>query len=491
MNKINFSFVFRPCFILVIFAVASACASDFGDINNNPNVPSKATSDLVLTTVLRSTFFTNFTLGNESGLARHVAHTNYNEIEQYSFDQNQGLWNHCYIMNKNIDEIIKLAEQENNQGNIAKGYILKAYNASKLTDLWGDVPYYESNTNILTPAYDIQKEIYLGEGGILDLLRKAEEILSKSNAVSTDILYKGDGEKWRRLGNSLSLRYLIRISNRIKEIQEIDIVAEIERISKLPLMEENSDNAALSYLSTSPNMNPFYEMREGSFETYRMSYEMEQIYNKYQDPRIREWFAPTTNSVNTNQPKYKGVKVGLSSTSLTKIGYSPSEVSMVGSYYRNTPNKAAAIVITASEVKFLLAEAALKGFISQSVTDLYEDGVKLSIVQYTGDSSLAEEYCAQDGVKYDATRGIEQIIEQKWISLFSIGFEAWFDYLRTGLPKFEPLIDNRNPKAGEVPSRYYYPENEQTLNAENYNNALKKAGGKDDINTPLWWEMNN
>ena len=53
----------------------------------------------------------------------------------------------------------------------------------------------------------------------------------------------------------------------------------------------------------------------------------------------------------------------------------------------------------------------------------------------------------------------------------------------------DAIIDNRNPTAaGEVPSRFYYPTDEQALNQENYQAAVDRHGGTDDINTPLWWE---
>ena len=73
--------------------------------------------------------------------------------------------------------------------------------------------------------------------------------------------------------------------------------------------------------------------------------------------------------------------------------------------------------------------------------------------------------------------------------MFFVGYEAWFDFLRTGLPEQTPVLDNRNPTAaGEIPSRFYYPEDEQALNMNNYQEAVDRQGGTDDINSKLWWE---
>lgn len=485
-NNRLFIVVITTCLALLL----GSCDRGFGEINTNPNIPSQGTSDLILISVLRSTVFGQFSLGNSSGLARHVVHTNYNEIEQYAFDDNQGSWDNYYSLIKNTNEIIRLAEQEGNKGNVAKGYVLKAFIASQLTDLWGDVPYFEANSGTLTPKYDSQKDIYTSKGGIIDLLEQADLLLSNASQLSSDILYKGDLMKWRKLSNSLRLRYLLRISKRVGDSGDLDIAKEIRKVAVLPLMESNADNAELKYLSTFPNMCPFYEMREGSYETFRMSSELEDIYNKYHDPRIEVWFFPTTTSKSSSKYEYKGVPAGLSSTSLKEIGYSASDVSMIGGYYRSTPNAASAILMTVSEVKFLLAEAAARGFIP--ATDLernYIQGISLSIEYYCGNPQLVSNYLNQNGVKFDPKRGIEQIMVQKWLASFGIGYEAWFDFLRTGYPNFAPLKDNRNPsKSGEIPYRYYYPEKEQTLNADHYLSAIKLTGkDKDDVNTPLWW----
>ena len=83
----------------------------------------------------------------------------------------------------------------------------------------------------------------------------------------------------------------------------------------------------------------------------------------------------------------------------------------------------------------------------------------------------------------------ELLIYVKLILNSYLGYEAWFDFLRTGLPVQNQLLDNRNPSApGEVPSRFYYPEDEQALNTANYQEAIKRQGGEDNINTKLWWE---
>lgn len=139
-----------------------------------------------------------------------------------------------------------------------------------------------------------------------------------------------------------------------------------------------------------------------------------------------------------------------------------------------------------SEVKFLEAEAIVRGYAAGDARALYEEGIKLSMNYYGVEIG---EYLTQDGVSYAEATALAQIMQQKWLSLFMVGYEAWFDFLRTGLPRQNVLLDNRNPSdPGGIPSRFYYPESEQAVNGANYREALDRQGGNDNINTQLWWE---
>ena len=58
-----------------------------------------------------------------------------------------------------------------------------------------------------------------------------------------------------------------------------------------------------------------------------------------------------------------------------------------------------------------------------------------------------------------------------------VGYENWFDFKRTGLPKQTLPLDNRNPGGStKIPSRFYYPETEQAVNKSQYEAALKAEG---------------
>jgi hypothetical protein len=444
----------------------------------------------LLTPVVRTLVQHQFNYGNGADLARHVARTNYNEIEQYAFGTNEGAWNLYYLQLNNIEEMIRVAGRDGKTSTRAVACILKAFTAASITDLWGDAPYFNAGAGgrQTAPAYDSQKDIYTKEGGILDLLETAEDLLSNPQAdlLPQDILYAGDRMKWRRLGNSLRLRYLMRISNRATEVP--GLAEAIRQTAGLPLMESNRDNALLPYLAANPNQCPVYVMRAGEFEYVRMSREMEETLNRMNDPRRAVWFAPAAGSP-PGQPLYAGIPSGCTSTTLSHIGYSEPDVSLLGDYFRARPDGCSAVWMNCSEVMFLLAEATIKGYVAGDAAAWYLKGISASVEYYC--KSLPDgAYLAQPEVAFDSSKGLQQIMTQKWLAQFFVGYESWFDYLRTGYPEMAPLLDNRNPtRPGETPSRFYYPEDEQALNAAHYAEAVShQSGGNDDINTKLWWE---
>ncbi|MEL7535416.1 MAG: SusD/RagB family nutrient-binding outer membrane lipoprotein, partial [Bacteroidota bacterium] len=55
---------------------------------------------------------------------------------------------------------------------------------------------------------------------------------------------------------------------------------------------------------------------------------------------------------------------------------------------------------------------------------------------------------------------------------------------RTGLPEITPGPDNVNNN--QVPLRFTYPTAEQALNGDNWNAAVDRIGGDDNINAVMW-----
>ncbi|MDE7442797.1 MAG: SusD/RagB family nutrient-binding outer membrane lipoprotein, partial [Muribaculaceae bacterium] len=78
------------------------------------------------------------------------------------------------------------------------------------------------------------------------------------------------------------------------------------------------------------------------------------------------------------------------------------------------------------------------------------------------------------------------IAEQKYLSLFWVGFEAYHELRRTGYPVISIgkgcTYNNR-----EYPQRLFYPTNTVGSNSANVQEALDRMGGENNLRTAVWW----
>lgn len=90
-------------------------------------------------------------------------------------------------------------------------------------------------------------------------------------------------------------------------------------------------------------------------------------------------------------------------------------------------------------------------------------------------------------VPYNNT--VEQIINQKYVALFWVGYESWYEYRRTGFPKLK--IGTATSNDHVLPTRFQYPDNTANVNVANYQAQLERLRtvykGGDDMKTPVWW----
>lgn len=145
-------------------------------------------------------------------------------------------------------------------------------------------------------------------------------------------------------------------------------------------------------------------------------------------------------------------------------------VSQLAAVFRKaSDNLLKARLSSASEVAFILAEAALKGWSAGSAEVHYNDGVKFSLESWGVGAQYAN-YIDNIGVAYAGTQN--QILEQKWIAGFANALEAWFDWRRTGLPAMAaPGNGSLQPV---LPVRLIYGSNEINVNKANAEAAINR-----------------
>jgi len=471
---------------ILCLLILSSCTKDFEEINTNPNSPNSVQPELLLRQVIydfgEQMSYEGFAAGDL--LSQHRTALDFNFFDRHALKSPQLGGNPWPIFYTNLrdNQILLEKAQENETFAVYEGpaLILKAYMAAGLTDLFGDVPYFEAFNGIagtVTPAYDKQEAIYFDENGILDNLNKGITAINNySDAIPLkgDILFNGNLENWVKFANSLKIKALMRVS------AKRDVATELQTIYNTGnFLKSNSENATFDFTNSEPNSFRLAQLRIGDFNNYVLSETMEEILKNLEDPRIGVFFKPTTNSMGS---EFNGLINGIdaSQTSIELGNYSLS-----GRIFREDTSTLDANFLTAWETYFFLAEAAEKGYINADPKMLYETGVTLAF-QYWN-TPLPANYLSGTGA-YNAPQStpLKQIITQKWIANILNGYEGWTEYRRTGFPEFKPVAASLND--GLIPVRLPYPAEEEALNAENYQEAATATQGNS-INVKVWWDQ--
>lgn len=478
------------------------CTSDFEEINKNPNNPEVVTPDLLLSGVQRDMIGT--VLGEAWGIGnivvQHTAKNQFVNEDRYLWGELNSIWNGVYDNMRDVQAMISLSETTNETNYKGVALIMRAWMFSLATDCYGDVPYSQAIKakldGIYYPVYDSQEDIY---EGILADLEEANTLLKNALNVKGDLIYNGNVSKWRKLANSLRVRYLMRISDRV------DVSADLQAImsdpANNPVFEGspgkwNEDNAVYTYLSNSPDQFPLYSTRIGSFNEFRASKTMMDKLVGLNDVRYKVFFRPTPETeatASTADDVYVGIPNGMDDVSALTYNGGPQFQSRIGIlYYEQAVSEAGkavakGVIMTYAELQFILAEARERGLITVGdASAYYANGINASFSYYG--LTMDGAYITQPDVAYSGTLAekLEKIGTQKWISFYYQGMEAWFDWRRTGYPVLVASVDNQNED--RIPVRFIYPIIEQSLNASNRSSAVSRQGS-DDINTKVWWDV--
>lgn len=404
-------------------------------------------------------------------------------------------------------EIKRITGGEENSHAFQLAQILKVASLHRFTDMWGPIPYSMVGTGELTTAYDCQKEVY---HLFFVELEKAVEVLGEftlNNPGSRpladyDLVYNGDYLKWMKFANSLKLRLAMRLSYVEPELAK----QKAEEAVKHPagLIEINDNNAVVKTSNGIKIDNPLYTIWS-SYNDIRMGASMFSFMTGYEDPRLEKFFAK---GLINEKADYYALRNGVSVVSQSdyKDFSSPNILS-------DTPLE----WLTASEVAFLKAEGALRGWaMGTDAKQAYENGIRLSFAKCG--ATRADEYIVDNKsvpVKYSNPKfsnqtinamttitiawnaktnfeeQLERIITQKWIAIYPNGQEAWSEFRRTGYPKLFPVMTNNS--GGTIDTRIQvrrlpFPKCEYTTNEENVKKAIALLGGPDTGGTKLWWD---
>lgn len=488
MNKIYSYTIFTLLFISIF-----GCAQ-FEEFNTNPNEPTQVSAGVLLPNAIRESVNTAvdaaFLVGNNA--AQLTAKTLRLEVDAYNWNAFPKYWEGWYESLTDLNSIEKLAIEQGNQQLQGVVIVLRSWVFENLTNAYGNIPYFEAANGAegnFTPAYDNQQDIYTD---LLAELERANSLLQSEGSIEGDILLNGDAIKWQKFGNSLRLRLLMYASN------QLDVSADFaEIVDNEPIMSSNDDNVQLVYTGSFPNEFPLIPLKIGDADAVAISKTSLDVMLENSDPRLHRYTRPNNDDF-TDITDFVGAINGQG------VDCSKAGASRLGLPYYNYPDllKAAdfgltnadGIIMQYSETAFLLAEAIEKGWVNGDSEIEYRNGIQSSMeynqVDYaTFGYADFEDFYSSSNVTYST---VTDIWEQKWLSLFFTGLEPYFELRRwyneggnsfDGIPFINASCGNTN--GDRLPFRFLYPGEEQSLNAQNYDEAVTEIGGNDQ-NASMW-----
>ncbi|MEP7256937.1 MAG: SusD/RagB family nutrient-binding outer membrane lipoprotein [Flavitalea sp.] len=487
----TYTTIILTCAALFFFA---GCTKNFDSINTDPRLVGSgiASPSLILTKVQKESVFN--LMEQDSRLEVYTGYTGHttttNALIKGPWDEPFGTFYTSFIVN--ISEAVRLSADDEKLANInAAARIWKVWLFSRLTDLYGDIPYFSAAKNVNevdpAPAYDKQQDIY---NDFFKELKEAVDVLkaddgSRKAMGNQDLLYKGDIASWIRFGNSLRFRLAMRVRYADPALAALNV----QEVINDELITDNSQNALIkagdANQPSNENKNPYFNGIAGGAKEFRWaSFTLAENLTKLNDPRASVFIKPSSVGdyfgiflcISTDE---KAVNIGRPDNSDSELG----DIAWRPDFTFR--------LLTAPEVYFLRAEAALEGITTEDANDQYFAGIDASMDYFNIAGADKTDYLASAAGSLSGTseEKLEMIITQKWLANFLQFDEAYADFRRTGYPRIyvghAPSDTN-----GEVPRRIQYPLSEYNSNNAKVMEAVGRLSGGDNLTSKVWWDAN-
>lgn len=526
-------------YILTAFSLIglTTSCSDFGDVNNDPMNLNAGIVDykMVFTQVEAQVCGSDWDVWRNgciytACMLQHTASVDwsYGGFYTWSDQYNGAYWTGFYSGGRAaIRNIIDVMNNWEGMPAYANEYqmcrILKAYMFQIMTDLYGDVPYFDAGKGyaespVPYPAYDKQEDIYN------DLLKELDEAQSSLNASApntigaADVIYGGDAAKWKKFANSLMLR----VAMRLTKVAPQTATTWVKKAISNGLFTSNEDNAMVKHVggSTSDDSAEPYAKIFASADTQAF-YLSETFINMLRDdPRLpliatvctkdpKPGYGAADYDLGDNTPdKQRGMPVGYDvKGGEWDLGKAPGYPGVNWRTVYSLPNRtvyarpdAPSMLVTYAATQLLLADAAIRGFITDNAETYYKNGITAAMKQFsvydkassTIDDSQISAYLNAKPLSSDKETALEQINKEYYIHTFCCEYETFANWRRTGYPKLIPAQKaasySGNVTNGEIPRRFMYPTSESTNNPVNYSEAVKRLNGGDKMSSRVWWD---
>ncbi len=512
-----------------------SCTKDFEEINKNPFQPTETEIGPLFNAVVGSLqlgwneqfYVHNEVLYKQTQLGALTA-----EAWSNLSIGTEEIWANYYqalALVRDIENRIEALEKErspeslNNLKGMVK--IITAYKTFRVTDLFGDIPFFNAGRGFegleyVRPEFDTQEEIY--KYLLNDLQWAAENIDYVNDSINGQAYYDisqfdnllyGDLEMWVKFANSLRLRHAMRMAE-----VEPDLAAEIigEIITnELPVLEGyNVDLPILESVcmwpreqnwlrqSASWSFREHKNLRMGTTVWHQISNHDSLDGSGIFDPRAFVFFetnnegdwVPYPQIPGPNTPPAGGIPYGNHRDLNYTIKGDDCIYSPFNYYLTRDEYDAPEVLITGAEVHYIKAEAYMRGVgvpvdLDQGNSEYFE-GARASVEFWSDVMENTERWTNIDpgfagtnafnvaNLIFMTEDKLALIYAQRWLDAFRQPWEAYALARRT----------KATPREGDPINHYRlpYPPSEIENNPANAADAISRQGG-DEPTVKLWW----
>jgi len=470
-------------FYILSFALLFTSCKKYLAINDTPNNPIVVPPSVLLPTTTAGLAFAN---SNELGRAASVL-MQYNTgianqvVQEDIFNLDNLLDNQWSneVYGRTIQNLRILIRdyQETSPAYSGVAKLQLAYIFSVATDLWGDAPYSQAGYGLefQSPRFDKQEDIYLGNSsmqitGLFDMVKDGLADLDKPSIlkpglkddmvyakIAADTVNNANLVKWKRVGNTLLLKFALQISNRNAALAKSTID---QVISGNNYINSNSLDFEVPFGSTTGNQNPLYAFNNiNRVGELMLSTRFLNLIRSLNDTvRLSKFYTKSNgNFVSFNN-----------GAAITTAAPAAATRSKYNTYLVGTAGEAPIRLLTNFQVQFILAESALILGTAGDPNTYFQAGIRANMQKIGMTTAEIDNYFATNPAVVTLSGTIEekrkQIITQKYIALTGNAIESFNDYRRTGYPELTLPQNAAGDNPAVFPTRLPYTPNELARN---------------------------